>query len=152
MQKENICWDTSIFLTHILGKATTEQEQEIQTVVRLVEQGNFQMIVSTLLYVEILESTMPAKTMELFDALMKKIRVVRNVAVNLEIAKKAQAIRNSISSLKTPDAIHIATAIVSKAIVFHTFDKKLIKLSGQDEVEHLKITPCTLSETNYSLF
>ena len=152
MQKENICWDTSIFLTHILGKATTEQDQAIKSVVRLLKYRDLKIIISTLLYVEILESTMPTKAMESFDALIKNREMFRNVAVNLEIAKKAQAIRNSMPSLKTPDAIHIATAIVGKAIVFHTFDKKLIKLSGQDEVEHLKITPCTLSETNYSLF
>ena len=74
MKKENICWDTSVFLAHICGKATEEQEQEIQTVVTLVEQGKFLMIVSTLLYVEVLKTKMPKDAMDLFDALMKKNR------------------------------------------------------------------------------
>ena len=151
MKKENICWDTSIFLTHIRGATTEEQEREIQTVLRLVEQEKFQIIVSTILYAEVLESRMPKNAMGLFDALMKRIGMVRNVAVNLGIAKKAQKIRNRIHTLKTPDAIHIATAIVGEAIVFHTFDKDLIKLSDKDTVDNLKITPCHISGTTPSL-
>ena len=72
--------------------------------------------------------------------------MVRNVAVNLGIAKKAQDIRNRMPSLKTPDAIHIATAIVSEAIVFHTFDKQLLNLNEKDEVDNLKITPAIFQE------
>ena len=152
MKKENICWDTSVFLTHIRGEATEEQKQEIQTVVTLVEQEQFQIIISTLLYVEVLESTMPKNAMNLFDALMKKRGMVRNVAVNLEIAKKAQEIRNRMpKKLKTADAIHIATAIVSEAIVFHTFDKQLLNLNGKDDVDNLKITPCHIPGITRSL-
>ena len=151
MKKENICWDTSVFLTHILGEATEEQEREIQAVLTLVEQGKFQIIVSTLLRIEILESTMSKSAMDLFDALMKKIGMVRNVAIDIRVVNKAHEIRNRKSSLKTPDAIHIATAIVSGAIVFHTFDKKLIKLNETDEVDNLKITPCHIPGTTRSL-
>jgi len=51
-----------------------------------------------------------------------------------------------------PDAVHIATAIVSGAKIFHTFDEHLLKLNGKDEVEGLTITACDIPGTNMQLF
>ena len=39
-------------------------------------------------------------------------------------------------SLKTPDAIHLATAATYKA-EFWTFDDRLLRLNGDERVDHL---------------
>ena len=67
------------------------------------------------------------------------------IAVDIRVAEKAQAIRNRSSrNLKTPDAVHIATAILSGAKFFHTFDEGLLRLSGTDDVDGLAITACEI--------
>ncbi len=54
--------------------------------------------------------------------------------------------------VSTPDAVHVATAIVNKAKFFHTFDNTLLSLDGKNEVEGLKITPCHIQGTSAPLF
>jgi PIN domain len=41
--------------------------------------------------------------------------------------------------IKTPDAIHLATAILYRATEFHTFDERLLDLSGNVGGHGLKI-------------
>src|SRR3989338_247889 len=49
------------------------------------------------------------------------------VEVNRQIARTAAKLRAEYSSLRTPDAIHLATAIVSGAKLFITTDKRIPK-------------------------
>ena len=51
----------------------------------------------------------------------------------------------------SPDAVHIATALVSEAKILHTFDDDLLKLSGKDEVDGLSITACLIPGENAQL-
>lgn len=47
------------------------------------------------------------------------------------IASRAQAMQQAgIAGLKPPDAVHLASAIWADVSVFHTFDKRLLDLSG----------------------
>ena len=70
--------------------------------------------------------------------------------VDLSVARKAQKIRND-TGMKTPDAVHVATALVGGANLFHTFDKRLLSLDGRDEVEGLAITACEVPGTTLPL-
>ena len=151
MKADIICWDSSVIISHIGGgkEQESKRKQAIQSVVRLVELKKYKLVVSTILYPEVLATAMPVSAINLFENFMQKKEVIGTVAVNTKVARKAQEIRNSIK-IKTPDAIHIATAIVSKAKCFHTFDDDLIKLSGLDEVESLGITRCVIYGTNAS--
>ena len=75
--------------------------------------------------------------------------------VDLHVAQKAQKIRNLVpksAKMSTPDAIHVATAIVSGATMLHTFDKGLLSLNGKDQVEGLTITACDVLGMKRSLF
>lgn len=67
--------------------------------------------------------------------------VVRNV--DLIVSEKAEEIRSKALSegrkIKTPDAQHIATAIIHLVNAFHSLDDKLIKLSGSSVVDGLII-------------
>ena len=157
MSKGIICWDADVMISLIGGDSSEEEEkvkdrmQKIQTAMSLVERGDYGIIVSTLIYPEVLATDMLPDAIKKFDDVMKNKEVIKAVTVNIQIAKRAQKIRNAIRSVQTPDAIHLATAVVSGAKFFHTFDEKLWRLDGSDEVEGLAITDCTIPGTTGTL-
>lgn len=153
MRKDLICWDSSVLISWIRGDESPDRIQAVRAVVESVENGDYKLAVSTLLYVEVLESTMPGHAIEQFKKFMQNRQLVEIIAVDIRVAEKAQSIRNkSQRKIHVPDAIHIATAIVSGAKLFHTFDDGLLQLSGKDEVEGLTITPCDIPGTGPTLF
>lgn len=153
MKSRVICWDTSVMIDYIRGNKSRNPDRlpQIEAVMNSVECGNYKIIVSSLLYVEILGRKNHPRVMETFNQLMKKINLIRDIGVSTNIAKRAQIIRNRFSQLETPDAIHIATAVISQAIVFHTYDEYLLRLNGRNELDGLKITPCRLPEETETL-
>lgn len=153
MRKDLICWDSSVLISWIRGDESPDRIQAVRAVVESVENGDYKLAVSTLLYVEVLESTMPGHAIEQFKKFMQNRQLVEIIAVDIRVAEKAQSIRNkSQKKIHVPDAIHIATAIVSGAKLFHTFDDGLLQLSGKDEVDGLIITPCDIPGTGPTLF
>jgi len=153
MKDDLICWDSSVLISWLRGDEDADRNRATRTVVQHIEGGTSKLIVSTLLYVEVLESRMPAGAIEQFKKLMQNRQMIEIMAVDIRVAEKAQAIRNRGSrNLKTPDAVHVATAILAGAKLFHTFDDRLLRLSGSDEVDGLTITACEIPGTNLSLF
>ena len=67
----------------------------------------------------------------LFKDLIKRLS---RQSVDIRVAAIAHDLRNYYAlagrTLKSPDAIHLATAILYRADEFHTFDDQLIALSG----------------------
>ena len=153
MKDDLICWDSSVLISWLRGDEDADRNRATQAVVQHIEGGVSKLVVSTLLYVEVLESRMPAGAAEQFKKFMQNRQMIEIIAVDIRIAEKAQAIRNKSSrTLTTPDAVHIATAVLSGAKLFHTFDEGLLRLSGRDEVDGLMITACEIPGTNLSLF
>ena len=153
MKKDLICWDSSVLISWIRGDEIADKRRAIETVVNSIERGTYKLAVSTLIYVEVLERTMPAGAIEQFKKFMQNRQTLEIVAVDIRIAEKAQAIRNKSSkTIRTPDAIHVATAIICGAKLFHTFDDLLLRLNGKDEVEGLMITPCDVPGKSHYLF
>ena len=141
-----LCWDSSIFIDWIKGASDFENGmQSISDVVAEVEVERIRLLASTLVYPEILDNSdkMPAGAADTIEQFMKNRRYVAIADVTSPVAKKAQQIRNTLLGqgikLKTPDAIHIATAIVHAADYLHTFDGKMINLSKRPEVDGLII-------------
>ena len=149
MKKELICWDTSVMISFI---KETEQERmgEINSVVQNIRNGHYALAVSTVIYPEVLESTMPPNAIKTFDKFMQNRADIAVVAVDIRVAQKAQEIRNKIN-LKTPDAIHIATAIINKATALHTYDDKMLKFNEKPQVDGLVITKCYITGQTRSL-
>ena len=153
MKEDLICWDSSVLISWLRGDEDEVRNRATRAVVQHIESGAFKLVVSTLLYVEVLESRMPAGAIEQFKKFMQNRQMIEIIAVDIRVAEKAQAIRNvSCRNIKTPDAVHIATAILSGAKLFHTFDGRLLRLNGNDEVDGLTITACEIPGTNLSLF
>ncbi len=63
------------------------------------------------------------------NKLAKLEQSVRFLSVSSEVAKKAGDLRATLPGLRTPDAIHLATALVYKAARLITNDIALVKTS-----------------------
>ena len=82
-------------------------------------------------HIEVLSSRIPLEWTPYFIDLIKRLN---RQSVDIRVAAIAHDLRNYYAlagrSLKSPDAIHLATAILYRADEFHTFDDQLIALSG----------------------
>ncbi len=151
MKNDVICWDSSVVIGWLLGpEDEPDRTTAIEPVIDSIEKGAYSLAVSSLLYVEILESKMPSGTIEKFEQFMRNREELEIIAVGIRVARKAQTIRNQ-TNIKTPDAVHIATAIVVGAKFFHTFDNYLLNFNGKNEVEKLAITACDIPGVNLKL-
>lgn len=157
-----ICWDTPVLIDWLKGSENQNRMLSIKSVMAEIEAKKYKLAVSTLVYVEVLECKMkmecemPEQAIKRFEDFMKNRNLVEVFAVDTRIAKRAQELRNRMLNEKekkigTPDAIHIATAIVSKAKQLHTFDEEILQLNGKDEVEGLVITDCDMQSANWLL-
>ncbi len=155
MKSELVCWDSSVLISWI-KEEDLNRMKVIESVVQNMEKGYCSLIVSTLIYTEVLASTMSDSAIGKFERFMQNKEKVGIIAVDTRVAKKAQEIRDRENKLRdthdaiqrnrkiieTPDAIHVATAIVIGAKILHTFDKPLLSRHEKDEVEGLAITAC----------
>lgn len=153
MKQDLICWDSCVVIAWI--KEEPCRIKAIAPVVKNTEAGYYNLIVSSLVYPEVLESRMSHEAITKFKSFMQNREALGMFPVDLHVAQKAQKIRNLVpesAKMSTPDAIHVATAIVSGATMLHTFDKGLLSLNGKDQVEGLTITACDVLGMKRSLF
>jgi predicted nucleic acid-binding protein len=122
-------WDTCLFLAWIKDEQRKSGEMDgVREVIARHKKRELKIITSTLTTVEALQSKLPVGLERLFGDLMK--RVIR-IGVDGKVAAMAHDIRdfyarnaaqNAGKTVSTPDAIHLATAILYRASEFHTFD------------------------------
>ena len=67
---ELICWDTSVFISWVKGESE-EIDLKIKSIMQHVMNGKRRLLVSSLLYAEILPSKMSSQAMETFEQAMK---------------------------------------------------------------------------------
>jgi predicted nucleic acid-binding protein len=86
---------------------------------------------SVLTTAEVLEGKIPAGVDTLLNGLMRRMS---RVSIDIKVAQLAHDIRNHYTkegqSIKTPDALHMASAILHRVDEFHTFDERLLVLNG----------------------
>jgi len=103
----------------------------VREVIERSKRRDCRIMTSVLTTVEVLQSKIPAGVDTMFGGLMRRIT---RVGIDTKIAQLAHDVRNEFAkggrSLKTPDAIHLATAILHRADEFHTFDEPLLGMSG----------------------
>ena len=138
-------WDTCIFLAWIKDEQRPSGEMDgVREVVARAKRREVIIMTSVLTLAEALQSKLPVGMDRLFADLLKR---TQRIGMDIKVAQLAHDIRDYYmvhadeyegKKLTTPDAIHLATAILYRADEFHTFDngKKdskslgLIGLSG----------------------
>lgn len=121
-------WDTCVFL-HWLSDPVKDKNviDAIEDIVRASERGDATIFTSTITCIEVLRGHLSVDAAEKFVALFP--RAVEWVNVTPTIAQIAHDIRDYYHSrlpqkkLKTPDCIHLATAIANSADEMNTLDK-----------------------------
>jgi predicted nucleic acid-binding protein len=142
-------WDTCLFLAWLGDEQRKSGEMDgVREVIARHKRREVKLCTSVLTSVEVLESKIPAGIAPLFEDLLKRLT---RVGLDSKIAAVAHGIRDHYARqggkmLTTPDAIHLATAIVYRVDEFHTFDSKgsgktlgLLPLSGNVGGHNLKI-------------
>ncbi len=104
--------------------------QTAKDLFRRIEGGEISGLISSLVFAELLVPAYREGRTALADNIVKILSNFPNLAtfpVSPEISQKAAEIRVT-QNLRTPDAIHLATALVGKADCFVTNDRGLERL------------------------
>ena len=156
-------WDTCLFVAWIKDEERPTGEMDgVREVIDKHKRRQVKIITSTLTTVETLQCKLPVGLDNLFHGLLKR---VTRLGMDSKVASLAHDIRDRYAkrasefdgkTLSTPDAIHLATAILYRATEFHTFDRDgsakslgLLPLSGN--VGGHRLTICKPQAINPSL-
>ena len=145
-------WDACVFIDWLMSSKssrTSEEMNGISSVAQLIDKNQAILVASSIVRIEILACTLYEETQEKLTQLFMR-KNFQEIAVDKRIASLAHDIRNfyqqekqNAINIKTPDAIHLATAIHYQVNQFHTFDGKrkrgLLRLSGNVAGHNLKI-------------
>lgn len=127
---KRIALDSMVFI-YIFEQSTLyyPQAEEILT---SVEKGTYEGVTSIISVTEALSVKKLHTNRMAQNEILRFFHEVPHLAVlpvAWEIAQSAAELRRMYSSLRTPDAIQLATAVEAKADVFITNDQKLLHLS-----------------------
>jgi len=150
-----VYWDACIFIAHLKNEQRAIGEMDaVREQVRRLDEGETVVVASTLTLTEVLECDIPAENLPKLQGLKQIPDRLMFAQVSMPIAELAHDIRSDIKAsgvwngktVKTPDAIHIATALTNGCEVLYTFDENcrgdglgLIRLSGTNAVRKLPI-------------
>lgn len=122
-------WDTCLFLAWLKDEERPSGEMDgIREVIERSKRREVKIVTSVLTAVEVLQSSLPVGIPKLLEGLTK--RIIR-AGMDSKVASLAHDIRDHYmvrkeefggKTLSTPDAIHLATAILYRVDEFHTFD------------------------------
>lgn len=149
-----IYWDACIYLAWLIPDQEQTYGRESIEAIRQIARENLEkkaiIVTSTLTFVEVLSANLTDDSERQFR---KSFNSFDHTTYDLTppIAMKARDFRQRGNAegraLKTPDAIHLATAAIYKA-EFWTFDDKLLRLNGSEVTDYLVIQrPMTVQQT-----
>lgn len=128
-QAPTLALDTSVFIYHV--EANPTYAALLLPVFGHIEHGRCRAVASTLAFLEVL--VQPSRGADearraVLAALLASFPGIAWVAVDLAVADRAASLRARYR-LRTPDAIHLATAVHERADVFLTNDHDLLQVS-----------------------
>lgn len=107
-----------------------------------IESKRYKIVFSTLTFGEVMYGAPPNGSLEIVKSFFNDMLGAVAVAADEEVCLLAAELRLKHSSLKLPDAIHLATALVSSADRLITADKKLYTFASNEiKCELLRPTP-----------
>lgn len=145
--KPKYYWDSAVIISWLQDekRENPTESQGLSHIINMMEKGNAILMTSVLWRVEVWDYYLNNEQ----NSLMRKVSQNKNfqeLSANYQIMDLAGEIRSfhnqrdkTKRSIKTPDAIHLASALHYEATEFHTFDKKLISLDGNVGGHQLKI-------------
>lgn len=126
-------WDTGPLLAYLLDETRPGNEMDgVYEQMRRVDAMEAQLAISTIMRIEILETTLQKSQQDKFQLLIQRPNI-HVYPVTYAIAEMAQEIRKRTYAMKpvdgfpevdVPDSIHLATAIWARCDKFLTFDGK----------------------------
>jgi len=140
-----IYWDACIYLAWLIPQQEQTYGAEALDAIRQIAREAYErkatIITSALTFVEVLSASLTSDAERQFRKSFKSLdHTVHDLTP--PIAMKARDFRQNATakgrSLKTPDAIHLATAAVYKA-EFWTFDGQLLGLNGNELIDFLPV-------------
>jgi len=141
--KSKYYWDTSVFLAWLQDEVRAPAEMEgLAEIASMIDRQGAVLITSVVTKTEVLQSNLDAKACAAFNEIFKRSNF-QLCDVTEAISDLASEIRDHCRhdgrKLKTPDALHLATAITYKVNEMHTFDDKLLILDGSSTGHSLVI-------------
>lgn len=154
--KPKYYWDTAPLIAWIADEAREPSEMDgLSEIIELVESNKAILMTSVLWRAEVLHNSFNDEQKKKISDLFK-YRYIQELAIDGRIMQLAGEIRSfhkglaqkdMIKNIRTPDAIHLASAIHYEASEFHTFDGKktgansggLLTLNGNVAGHRLKI-------------
>ena len=130
--------DTNIFIC-ALNKKDSRQDKSLK-ILEQIKKKDINVCISVLLLEEFFIRIYKQKEEQSIPALMDFITMQSEVDildVNQQLALQAAKLRAEYSSLRTPDALHLASAIEAGAKFFITTDKRLPRKVGKLKIEVL---------------
>jgi predicted nucleic acid-binding protein len=151
MKAPRYYWDTSVFIALLINERRPPGEMEGARDVALAADAGAVIIATSLMTQGEILDPKGIGAPDKFGALFKRPNY-QLLQANSAVFSEAQRLRMAIPKLKTPDATHLASAIVYKCDELHAFDKDdLLKLSGSDLVRGLKIRRPSLPQPSLGL-
>jgi len=162
-------WDTSIFLAWLKNEKRNPGEMEgLEELATQIHNNEARMITSVVTKSEILKSTLSNEAVHKLEGVLRRRNVqvimtddrIWDLTTELRDYYQQRKDQDKLPTLTTPDAVHLATAIIYKADTFYTFDEKdersrrraLIPLSGQVAGKYnLVISKPMISQLNLHL-
>lgn len=146
--KPKICWDTCVFLALFGEECESCDLGLVQAVASKIDSGHADLMFSVTTFSELLDFPFEGGVDgETYKRKLKDWSQRSNISpinVDLGIADLASELRthgkNEGRKLTTPDMQIVATAMIYKADVLHTLDKKILQLNGKPYLGNLKIT------------
>lgn len=156
-------WDSCLFIAWLKDEQRPTGEMDgVREIIQRSQRKEVKIVTSVLTKVEVLSGHIPVGLNTLFSGVMKRIHPI---SMDIKVADLAHDLRDHYSNnrsqhggkiLSTPDAIHLATAILYRVTEFHTFDRDgdakhlgLLPLSG--DVGGHRLTICKPQARNPQL-
>jgi predicted nucleic acid-binding protein len=120
-KRKKFYWCSCAFILWLNGRGALEDIEGLAEAARNVEKGDADLFTSAITRTEVLRGKMTDVQREKFSKLFQRRNVVQ-IDVTTRVLDMAGKIREWNGKISTPDAIHLATAILYEADEFHTTD------------------------------
>lgn len=152
-----VCWDSCVLITILLGSdpdRTREELQALREAVTAFDSGDLIIVVPAHIHSEVLDPIEDPDIRDRFDRLLRRTNLVVQ-DITQEVSRISGRVRSQARaagrSIKTADSLFIATALLHECDALHTYDGRLLRLSGSEVVDELPVVIPQVEQTELLL-